>query len=142
MKDDQDADGGETLRRIAETLARFGVGADTPRASSGTAKRESAEDEPSESVAAAARESERAAREWLAAGFDDPEEVEDWLRARCFSPASAAALERAGITPEQAALRTRAGSADYEETIAYKLTRGDLSFDEARRIITSDFWNS
>lgn len=83
-----------------------------------------------------------AARRWADAGFDDPEEVEDWLRARCFSPESALAIERAGITPEQAARRTRAGHPGYEETIACKLARGHLTFEEARRIITSDFWNS
>lgn len=85
---------------------------------------------------------EAMAREWMAAGFDDTDEVEEWLSARCFTPQGAQALERAGITPEQAALRTTAGSAGYEDTIGYKLTAGDLSFDEARRIITAHFWNS
>jgi hypothetical protein len=83
-----------------------------------------------------------AAQAWIDAGFDDPEEVDDWLRARCFQADGAHALEMAGITPEQAAIRTQAGTADYEDTIGYKLTHGDLSFDEARRIITSEFWNS
>ncbi len=82
------------------------------------------------------------ARAWLEAGFDDAEEVEDWLRARCFSADGALALDRAGITPEQAALRTTAGTPPYEETIGYKLTQGHLSFDEARRLINSAFWNS
>lgn len=81
------------------------------------------------------------AQEWVDAGFDDPEEVEDWLRARCFSADGARALEMAGLTPEQAAIRTEAGTASYEDTIGYKLIHGDLSFDEARRIITSEFWN-
>lgn len=85
---------------------------------------------------------EDAARTWIAAGFDAAEEVEEWLRARCFTAEGARLLERAGITPEQAAIRTRAGLGDYEETIAYKLARGDLSHEEARRIITSEFWNS
>ncbi len=92
---------------------------------------------------AGAQESpEAAARQWLDAGFDDPEEIEDWLRARCFAAGAAQALERAGITPEQAAIRTKAGAGDYEDTLGHKFTRGDLSIDEARRIITSDFWNS
>lgn len=82
------------------------------------------------------------AQAWIDAGFDDPEEVDDWLRARCFRADGAHALEMAGITPEQAAMRTQAGTADYEDTIGYKLTHGDLSFDEARRIITSEFWNT
>lgn len=82
------------------------------------------------------------AQEWLDAGFDDPEEVEDWLRARCFRADGARALESAGLTPEQAAIRTAAGTASYEDTIGYKLIRGDLSLDEARRIINHQFWNS
>ncbi|MCA1567530.1 MAG: hypothetical protein LC803_18145 [Acidobacteria bacterium] len=83
-----------------------------------------------------------AARAWLDAGFADPEEVDDWLAARCFDPRHAQTLDAAGVTPEQAALRTRAGRAPYEETVAYKLAHGDLTLEEARRIITSDFWNS
>jgi hypothetical protein len=83
-----------------------------------------------------------AARAWLAAGFADAEEVDDWLAARCFDARAARTLDDAGVTPEQAALRTRAGRAGYEETVAYKFARGDLTLEEARRIITSDFWNS
>jgi hypothetical protein len=78
---------------------------------------------------------------WQAAGFDDPEEIAEWLAARCPTPALAQRLEDAGFTPAQAALRTRAGAGNYEDTIARKLSRGDLTFDEARRIITSAFWN-
>lgn len=85
---------------------------------------------------------EVAVREWLDAGFDDPEEVSDWLAARCFKAASAQALDAAGITAEQAALRTTQGAKDYEETIAFKFTRGDLTIAEARRIVTNDFWNT
>ena len=85
---------------------------------------------------------EAAARAWLDAGFADAEEVEDWLRARCFEPRHARTLDDAGITPEQAALRTRAGRAGDEKTVACKFSRGDLTLEEARRIITNDFWNS
>ncbi|MGB7926231.1 MAG: hypothetical protein WCF57_23525 [Pyrinomonadaceae bacterium] len=116
MTDDNDSL--ETLRRINEALARYGDAA-TGDSSPPT----------------------RAAQEWVDAGFDDPEEVADWLRARCFHADGARALEMAGLTPEQAAIRTQAGTASYEDTIGYKLIRGDLSFDEARRIITSEFWN-
>jgi hypothetical protein len=108
----------ETFRDIAVVIERFG-----PRA-------------------AGARAAESAAREWLDAGFDDAEEVEDWLRARCFDAAGARRLEDAGITPEQAAMRTTAGTDGDEDTLGSKLTRGALSFEEARRIITSEFWNS
>jgi hypothetical protein len=109
----------ETIRRIVELLARHGDAA----LKNGTAAAD-------------------VAQEWIDAGFDDPEEVDDWLRARCFNARGARDLEMAGLTPEQAAIRTRAGTSGDEDTIGYKLTRGDLSFDEARRIITSEFWNS
>jgi hypothetical protein len=85
---------------------------------------------------------EEAAREWIAAGFADEEEIDEWLDARCFTAQGALGLEQRGITPEQAALRTRAGTKDYEDTIGYKIINNDLSFDEAMRIITSAFWNS
>ncbi len=82
------------------------------------------------------------ARRWVAAGFDDTEDVSDWLNARCFSATGAQALDDSGITPEQAALRTTAGVRDYEETLAYKFVQGDLSIDEVRRIVTNEFWNT
>lgn len=85
---------------------------------------------------------EEAAREWLAAGFDDADEIEGWLDARCLDAAGARLLDEAGLTPEQAAIRTRAGRADYEDTVGFKITRGDLSLEEARRIITTDFWDT
>ncbi len=107
------------LRRITETLARYG-----------------------DDALRGAETIEAAARNWLDAGFADAEEIDDWLGARCFNPHYARSLDAAGFTPEQAALRTRQGRADYEETIAYKLAAGDLTLEEARRIITDDFWNS
>ncbi|HVF54530.1 MAG TPA: hypothetical protein VM934_00190 [Pyrinomonadaceae bacterium] len=85
---------------------------------------------------------EEVARRWLDAGFEDAEEVEDWLRARCFTADGAQQLENAGITPQQAGINTSAGSGNYEDTLGYKLIKGDLGFDEARRIITSEFWDS
>jgi hypothetical protein len=85
---------------------------------------------------------EEAALEWIEAGFEDAEEVDEWLAAGCFSAAGAQRLERAGITPQQAAMRTRAGTRNYEETIGYKIINDDLSLEEARRIITTAFWNS
>ena len=95
---------------------------------------------------------EQAAQQWINAGFDDAEEVDDWLRARCFSASAARTLEDAGITPEQAATPMRAGSSDGSEgdnsdrnvvdTLGGKFTRGHISIDEARRIVTNDFWNS
>ena len=85
---------------------------------------------------------EDVAQEWIVAGFEDAEEVDEWLRARCFRATDAQALEMAGITPAQASMRTTAGTANYEDTIGYKLSHNDLSINEARRIITSAFWNS
>jgi hypothetical protein len=116
MMDDNDS--AAIIRRIGEALERQGEAA--------------LGDAPSIEVA----------QEWVDAGFDDPEEVEDWLRARCFRADGARALESAGLTPEQAAIRTEAGTASYVDTIGYKLIRGDLGFDEARRIINNEFWNS
>jgi hypothetical protein len=84
---------------------------------------------------------ETVAYRWLAHGFTDEEEIADWLAARCFRPERAHELERAGLTPAQARLRTSAGRGDYEDTLAYKFAEGDLSLEEARRIVTSDFWN-
>ena len=92
-------------------------------------------------AALAGAPAETAAYRWLSHGFADVEEVEDWLAARCFDPARAHELERAGLTPQQAAARTTAGRRNYEDTIAFKIAAGDLSLEEARRIVTSDFWN-
>lgn len=88
------------------------------------------------------RPAETVAKQWIDAGFDDAEEIDDWLRARCFDAIGAQKLERVGITPEQAGIRTTEGAANYEDTIGYKTMRGDLSLDEARRIVTGHFWNS
>ena len=92
-------------------------------------------------AALAGAPAETAAYRWLSHGFADVEDVEDWLAARCFDPARAHELERAGLTPQQAAARTTAGRGGYEDTIAFKIAAGDLSLEEARRIVTSDFWN-
>lgn len=81
-----------------------------------------------------------AAQKWIDADYDDAEEIAEWLAARCFTPEGASRLESAGLTPEQASFRTRAGSGDYEDSLAYKLISGDLAFDEVRRIITREFW--
>ncbi|MDQ6805132.1 MAG: hypothetical protein M3065_09210 [Actinomycetota bacterium] len=66
-----------------------------------------------------------AAQAWTKAGFGDVM-TERWLTARCFDPDSARALTDLGVTPEQAASRTRDGG-DYIDTIAYKVAAGDLT---------------
>jgi len=79
--------------------------------------------------------------EWIDAGFDDPGEVQEWILARCFSPDHARRLDDAGITPEQAALVTTAGLSSRADTVGHKVSTGEMSLEEARRIITSHFWN-
>lgn len=112
------AEDGETLRAISEALR--GAGAE---------------------AALRGRSAEEAAQRWLDAGFDDAEEVAEWLAARCFDPRVAETLERAGFTPAQSSIRTKAGANSDEDTIGYKIANGDLSLDEARRIITRAFWH-
>ena len=69
---------------------------------------------------------EAAARAWTDAGFDD-EATARWLAARCFDPQAARALADAGVTPAQAAKRTRDGGGNYVDTIAFKVSNGDLT---------------
>lgn len=88
----------------------------------------------------AADENADDAQTWLQAGFD-AEETEAWLAARCFTVAGAVELEEAGFTPEQAAQLTDAGAGNYNDTIAYKVLRGDLSLAAARRLMTAAFWD-
>ena len=67
-----------------------------------------------------------AAKAWTAAGFDD-EEATRWLEARCFDPQAARELSDLGVTPGQASRKTRDGRRDYRDTIAFKVSSGDLS---------------
>lgn len=67
-----------------------------------------------------------AARAWTAAGFDD-EQTAKWLEARCFDPEAARELHDLRVTPGQAAKRTRDGKRNYIDTIAFKVSSGDLS---------------
>lgn len=78
--------------------------------------------------------------EWLASGVD-VDEIGEWLQAGCFSAGAAGRMENAGITPDQAALVTNAGDG-IEDTIGFKVAKGILGLNEARRIITQTFWNS
>jgi hypothetical protein len=113
----QDSDGPETLRpELVAVLARH-------------------------PEACARAGAEGAAREWIAEGFDDADEVAAWLDAGCLEAAHARRLDDAGLTPEQAALRTSAGGDGAEDTLGRKLARGELSLEEARRIITREFWD-
>ena len=68
---------------------------------------------------------EEAAQAWTKAGFGD-EMTARWLTSRCFEPEAARALTALGVTPEQAAARTRDGG-DSIDTIAYKVAAGELT---------------
>lgn len=69
---------------------------------------------------------EGAARAWTDAGFAD-QMTARWLDARCFDPGAARALAELGVTPEQAAARTRDGGGGDIDTIAYKVASGSLT---------------
>jgi len=66
------------------------------------------------------------AQAWTDAGFDDAATAE-WLEARCFDPEAARALADMSVTPGQAAKRTRDGSGNYIDTIAFKVASGDMT---------------
>lgn len=68
----------------------------------------------------------QAAQAWTAAGFGD-EDTARWLEARCFDPEAARALSDLGVTPRQAAQRTRDGRDGSIDTIGYKVACGALS---------------
>lgn len=68
---------------------------------------------------------EVAAQAWTEAGFGD-EMTASWLEARCFDASAARALADLGVTPKQAAVRTRDGGG-YTDTIACKVAGGDLT---------------
>jgi hypothetical protein len=71
-----------------------------------------------------------AAQAWTDAGFDD-EQTALWLDARCYDPAAARDLAAMSVSPGQASKRTRDGSGDYVDTIAFKVCQGDLSARQA-----------
>jgi hypothetical protein len=69
---------------------------------------------------------EQAARAWSEAGFDD-ETAARWLASRCFDPGAARALAELGVTPLQAAARTRDGGDGTLQTIGFKVASGALT---------------
>jgi hypothetical protein len=66
-----------------------------------------------------------AAEAWMEAGFD-AHEVDEWLRARCFSPGAARDLADGDVSAQLAALKTGAGAGDYVDTVGFKVSVGDL----------------
>ncbi len=77
-------------------------------------------------LAARGGAAELVAQAWTDAGFED-EMTTRWLYARCFEPRTARALAELGVTPEQAAVRTRDGGGGYIDTLGYKVATGDLT---------------
>lgn len=75
-----------------------------------------------------------AAETWAESGFE-ADEVEEWLRARCFNPSAARDLADAGVTAEMAAMKTEAGAGDFVETVGFKVSDGDLEVEEARDLV-------
>jgi hypothetical protein len=68
-----------------------------------------------------------AAAAWTAADFDD-EQTARWLEARCYDPQAARAMADLDVSPAQAAKRTRdGGGGEYIDTLAFKVSKGDLS---------------
>ena len=81
------------------------------------------------------------AQAWLAADYDDAEEIADWLRAGCRAPADAARLEACGLTAEQAKRPAPSDQTTLPATLGAQILNGTLAAAEARRIIENDFWH-
>jgi hypothetical protein len=64
------------------------------------------------------------------------DEVDRWLRARCYSPLVAKDLRIRGVPPEEAAAVTAAGAGD-PDTIAFKLSSSRLLLSEALKELTA-----
>jgi hypothetical protein len=75
-----------------------------------------------------------AAETWAESGFE-AHEVDEWLRARCYDPSSARDLADAGLTAEQAQMKTSAGAGDYTDTVGFKVSAGDIEVEEARELV-------
>jgi hypothetical protein len=73
------------------------------------------------------------AETWAESGFE-ADEVEEWLRSRCFDPNAARDLADAGVTPEMARMKTSVGAGDYVDTVGFKVSDGDLEVEEAREL--------
>lgn len=78
----------------------------------------------------------REATRWTALGFD-ADAVSEWLDARCFDATAAKQLRDAGVTPAQAGKQTGrdVGLGGYADTVAYKLSNGDLSLARAVQLV-------
>lgn len=71
------------------------------------------------------------ARQWVALGIDDPEDVRAWLDAHCSQPRAAAALSDRGITPQDATLHVLTGRDGLIASIGHKVATGALTVSEA-----------
>lgn len=79
-------------------------------------------------------ELESATEEWDATGLS-VYAIEAWILADCFEPSVALRFRDNGIHPESTVPITSAGRGEYRESIAYKVSNGDLSFEDALSII-------
>jgi len=77
---------------------------------------------------------EDTAETWVESGFE-ADEVEEWLRARCFNPSTARDLADCGVTADLARMKTSAGAGDYVDTVGFKASAGDLEAEEARDLV-------
>jgi hypothetical protein len=75
-----------------------------------------------------------AAETWAESGFE-ADQVEEWLRARCFHPSAARDLADAGVTPDMASVKTEVGRGEYVDTVGFKVSDGDLEVEEARDLL-------
>ena len=74
------------------------------------------------------------AESWEETGIDAAE-IDEWLRARRYSPEAAEDMADAGVRPQMAIMKTDAGSGDYVDTVAFKVATGDLEVEEARELV-------
>jgi len=74
------------------------------------------------------------AETWTESGFE-ADEVEEWLKARCFNPSAARDLADCGVTAEMTQMKTSAGAGDYVDTVGFKVSVGDLEVEEARDLV-------
>jgi hypothetical protein len=77
------------------------------------------------------------AETWIESGFE-PDEVEEWLGARCFDPGSARDLADAGVSAAEARVKIEAGRSDCTDTVGFKVSAGDLDVDEARDLLARE----
>ena len=79
---------------------------------------------------AAGDDPEATAQEWRDFGFC-PDEVREWLRARCFQPGAALQLQFVQLGPGDASRRVESPVGRYTDTLGYLVSNRDLTAPEA-----------